>query len=85
MDNYKLTGAYYPPSDYERAEGKIPANAQWLKFSALVDSVKESNKTCMPFKANTREREAFDEIFNKPVSRMQQNEIDSGMTDKDFG
>jgi hypothetical protein len=24
MDNYKLTGAYYPPSDYERAEGKAP-------------------------------------------------------------
>lgn len=24
MDNYKLTGAYYPPSDYELAEGKAP-------------------------------------------------------------
>jgi hypothetical protein len=23
-DNYKLTGKYYPPSDYELAEGKVP-------------------------------------------------------------
>jgi hypothetical protein len=24
MDNFKLHGAYYPPSDYERADGKHP-------------------------------------------------------------
>jgi hypothetical protein len=24
MDNYKLTGAYYPPTDYELSEGKHP-------------------------------------------------------------
>jgi hypothetical protein len=43
MDNYKLTGAYYPPSDYEEAEGKAPAG--WLKFSSLVDSCRQANET----------------------------------------
>jgi hypothetical protein len=82
-DNYKLTGAYYPPSDYEKSEGKAPDG--WLKFSNLVESCRQANETVEFFKASSKERDAFDEIFNTPISRIEQKEIDSGMKPKEFG
>lgn len=36
-DEHKLTGAYYPESEYEKHEGKIPPNASCLSKPALKE------------------------------------------------
>lgn len=47
MDNYQLAGKYYPPTDYERAEGKAPKmKAKPCRCTAYPFPHRHGSKAC---------------------------------------